>query len=129
MGFVCASARIDMEYQTRDGWIKGDKDIASCYIFPRDIGIPTNKELEYAKQQRKGVGQLREEILGLQKVCGQMREIEIAKFLRESASDLMKQYRGWDMAIKWSEGDAWDVSEDIGPFVHCAFYAMSYMQP
>lgn len=66
-------------------------------------------------------------MLGLQKACGRT-DIDGARFFSREASDLMKQYRGWDCAIAWIEGkpgmDSWRhelVAEPIAPYVDRAF--------
>ena len=115
-------------------WIKADKGYPdtgkpSYYttfgiVMSDDTSL--GRHIEYMKEQRKKAGQLREEMLGYQKVCGQQKDIETARFFREIASDLMKEYRGWDSAIIIIEGDGdWKhghVTEPIAPYVDMAFH-------
>jgi hypothetical protein len=86
------------------------------------------RNIDYAKQQRKEIGQLREEFLGYQKLCGQQKDIDTTRYFRDECAELMKQYRGWDSAIKIIEGDNdyWHshVSEQIAPYVDRAFGLM-----
>ena len=88
------------------------------------------RNIEYGKAHRKKIGQYREEFLKFQKECGQRKDIETARFFRDKAAELMKQYRGFDLAIKIIEGgDDWKhnhVSEQIAPYVDAAFAIMDY---
>lgn len=85
--------------------------------------------IEYAKQKRKEAGQLRELLLNAQKECGKRKDIEGARYFRDMAAEYMKEYRGWDSAIKIVLEDANDwthshVSEPIAPYVDRSFMAM-----
>jgi hypothetical protein len=89
--------------------------------------------IEYAKEQRKQIGQLREHIVSAQKQCGKERDIDGARSLSDIAADLMKQYRGWDGAINIIEGDNdfWHghVAEPIAPYVDRAFAFIELYEP
>lgn len=86
------------------------------------------RNIEYAKAQRKEIGQIRESIVAMQKEAGKDKNIRLARDLSEIGSDLLKQYRGWDAAIKIIEGDndCWHnhVAEPIADYVDQAFYFM-----
>lgn len=87
------------------------------------------RNIQYAKERRRLIGQLREETLSYQKECGNRKDIDGARFFREVASDLMKQYRGWEGAIKIIEDDVNNythshVSEAIAPYVDRALKFM-----
>lgn len=126
-------------------WVEGYKEEPSHYtwnmkihrdvdgwgnwgLFSLSDDTVLGKNIEYAKNQRKLIGQHREELLAFQKECGQHRDIETARFFREEAAEAMKQYRGWDCAIKIIEGDNdWKhgcVTEPIAPYVDRALEFM-----
>lgn len=114
-------------------WIEGNKENPSYYAWPKGLSDDTvlGRNIEYAKSQRKIIGQLREEIIGFQKACDR-NDIEGARFFSVQAADLMKQYRGWDGAIKVIE-DEYDwmhrhISEQIAPYVDQAFLFMEYLE-
>lgn len=100
------------------------------YVWPAVLSDDTvcGKHVEYAKHQRKLIGQHREELLRYQKECGKQKDIETARFFREEASEAMKQYRGWDSAIKVIEDENdyrhQHISEQIAPYVDMALAFM-----
>lgn len=90
--------------------------------------------LDYAKSQRKKIGQIRESVIATQKQCGKDRDIENARFLSDMGADLMKQYRGWNAGIKMIEDEEFtkwpriDISEQIAPYVDRAFDFMGLQE-
>lgn len=104
-------------------WIPGYKSEPSKYVIPCSIACFTEVEIEYAKQQRKEVAQIRELMLQAQKTCTE--DKESAKYFKDAAADYLKQYRGWDYAIAWAEGNmSKEMSESIAPYADRAFWIM-----
>lgn len=92
------------------------------------------EHIEFAKIKRKESAQLREVFLSYQKTCGQQGNRDTARYFREEAAEQMKIFRGFDLAIKWMEGDYgmdnWRyplASEAISPYIDRAFIAIDYM--
>lgn len=113
-------------------WIKHINppgEVPAHYKMPISLSDDTvlGRNNEYAKEQRKKCGQLREELLKLQKECEQEKNIEAAKFCRNEAAEILKQFRGWDGAIKViEENDFWHkcIAEQIAAYVDRAFVFM-----
>lgn len=105
-------------------------ELPAHYKWPQVLSDDTvlGRNIEYAKTKRKESGQFREQLLKFQKECGQRKDMETARFFREEASEAMKQFRGWDAAIKIIEGDNdfWHhhISEHIAPYVDSALNMM-----
>lgn len=99
-------------------------------VLPDAVLLGHKYLMEYAKGQRKEIGQIREMIIIEQKRCGEKGEIQNARFLSDIGADLMKQYRGWDAAIKLIVDEKFTkwphpgISEQITPYVDEAFYFM-----
>lgn len=114
-------------------WIPYQKppgEVPAHYEWPLVLSDDTvlGRNNEYAKEQRRAIGRFREELLKYQKECGQRKDMETARFFRDEASETMKQFRGWEGAIKVIE-DANDwlhshVAEQIAPYVDRAFALM-----
>lgn len=110
-------------------WIAGDKDEPSYYTWPAVLSDDTvlGKNVGFAKLQRKLIGQIREEIISYQKSCGK-NNIEGSRYFGKESAELMKQYRGWDGAIKVIEDENdWmhrHISQQIAPYVDRAFALM-----
>lgn len=106
----------------------------SHYKWPQVLSDDTvlGRNIDHAKEQRKEIGQIREGIVACQKEAGKDKNIKFARDLSEISSDLLKQYRGWDAAIKIIEGDNdhWHghVAEPIAPYVDRAFAFMELSQ-
>lgn len=115
-------------------WYKSpDIDIEpSRYICPKVLSDDTvlGRNISYAKQQRKELGQLRELLLVVQKEVGRS-DRDAARYLGQLSADIMKQWRGFDCAIRIVEGDEgcadWrmtKVQEEIAPYVDASFYSI-----
>lgn len=117
-------------------WVKAhyqypDTGWPAHYEWPRVLNDDTilDRNTDHAKEQRRKAGQLREEILGYQNECGKRKDIEGARYFRDVASELMKEYRGWEGAIKLMDDNDWKhghISEQIAPYVDRALYSMDY---
>lgn len=115
-------------------WVKLSDDDSFCAEYRTPIfGDHVLNEYENAKIWRKYWGQFREFLIKTQGECGKQKDFDTARYYREEASYAMKQYRGWDAAIKWIEGDVsmtWpatkNVSEEIAPYVDRAFAYLDY---
>lgn len=96
-------------------------------VLPDCVVLGEPEIIEYAKDRRKEISQIRESLLPVQKECGKNKDIENARFISELCADLMKQYRGWDAAIKMiedAEFTKWPrpgIAEQIAPYVDRAF--------
>ncbi len=115
-------------------WCIGAEDGSYPALYSRPSGLPdcvilgTPEIMERAKAERKEVGQIRESVLATQKAIGR-EDRDGARYLSELASDLLKQYRGWDAAIGIMEGREgyhdWrktKIQEEIAPYVDRAFW-------
>lgn len=115
-------------------WVKAhdkypDTGWPAHYEWPSILSDETvlDRNTEYAREKRKKVGQLREEMLGYQNECGKRKDIEGARYFRNVAAELMKEYRGWEGAIKLMGDNDWKhshISELIAPFVDMALTEM-----
>lgn len=112
-------------------WIKEyDRAYYSCPLVLSD-DVWKLIYIWYPKDQRKAAGQLREEMLGYQKICEKLKDFDTARYFREASSELMKQYRGWESAIKIIQGDGDDywhshVSEPIAPYIDRSLEAIDF---
>jgi hypothetical protein len=117
-------------------WNKGNTppgETPAHYEWPRVLSDDTvlGRNIEYAKQRRKELGQLREELLKAQTICGENKDIEFARYFREEAARVMKEYRGFDSAIKMIDESNWlhpHISEQIAPYVDMAFEQMDQLR-
>ena len=112
----------DIEYETG-----AFDDIIQHYEIPRSYC--TLDTGDYARSKRKIIGQEREEILRFQSACRKQKDMDGARYFRDVAAELQKQYRAWDFCVKWLEGDNinWrheQVSEAIAPYCDRAFSDM-----
>lgn len=99
------------------------------YVWPAVVTDATvlNHNTEYARRKRKECGQLREEMLCYQNECGKRKDIEGARYFRGMAAELMKEYRGWEGAIKLMDDTDWKhshISEQIAAYVDRALSLM-----
>lgn len=99
-------------------------------VLPDCVVLGHPHIIEYARQQRKDVVLIRESLIATQKAIGR-EDREGARYLADMASDLLKQYRGWDAAIGIIEGKEgyhdWrkqKIQKEIAPFVDRAFHFM-----
>jgi hypothetical protein len=113
-------------------WIEATRppgEVPAHYEWPSPLSDETilGKNIEYAQQKRKELGQLREGLLNAQNVCGKNKDIEWARYFREEAARVMKEYRGWDGAIKMIDDNDWmhrHITDQIAPYVDEALYFM-----
>lgn len=97
------------------------------YIVPTVQPSYSLDDIEFAKKRRRETGQLREELLTYQEFCGKNKDYDGARYFKEIANELLKEYRGWDGAIIWIETSKSDnISEQIAPYVDNAFDVILY---
>lgn len=121
-------------------WIRDNSDDPEMYgwpaILPDEVVCGHNNIMQYAKQKRKETGQLREEFTNRQKKLSKDivknrlpvvidKNKILARYYGQLCADLMKEYRGWDAAIKLMDGAmVWpytNISEQIALYVDRAF--------
>lgn len=80
-------------------------------------------DMSYAKENRAALARDKETMDKYQKQFGRD-DREMARFFGEQASELLKEYRGWDLAIRWLNGEeavyCWRspaVSDKIAPYL------------
>lgn len=103
-------------------WVKHCKDDPAYYCVPHaEDDMILGRALSVLYSKRKELGQLREYLLSIQKEIGK-NDRENAKYLSEVCKDLLKEFRGFDLAILWIEtSDKSRISEEIAPYVDQAF--------
>jgi hypothetical protein len=111
-------------------WYKStNPNWASEYRFPKVISDDTmlGRNIHIAKAKRAETMREREAILKGQKELAEMKDYVAAKWVGGVASDLLKQYRGWDACIKLIEmNEDVQISEQIAPYVDRAFNFLTF---
>jgi hypothetical protein len=105
-------------------WIQKTDLTPAHYRVPSWLYIPSSTQVDAAKQLRKEATQHREYALEQQKAAAKEKNFEIAKHFSLVAAEVLKEYRGYDLAIRWIEGDTTmqeHVSEPIAVYVDRAF--------
>ncbi len=108
-------------------WIKHIENYPPHYGWVHSVSDDTwlGRNIEHAVLKRRETGQTRELMLGYQKMCEQQKDYETARYFRSVASDLQKEYRGYDCAIRLiMEGKKDNISEEVAPYVDRAINAM-----
>lgn len=89
----------------------------------------TDKELEYAKSRRADCAKLRDECLQCQKNIGKLHP-DTGRFMRDTANELLKEFRGFDFVVKWITADVGYKEPVIGrelfPYVKMACNSIIY---
>jgi len=84
------------------------------------------RNIHIAKEKRAESMREREEILKIQKEFQKNKDYETAKWFSGMASEMLKEYRGWDACIKLIEGEDVQISEQIAPYVDRAFGFLTF---
>jgi hypothetical protein len=85
------------------------------------------RNIHIAKDKRAESMRDREEILKIQKEFQKNKDYETAKWFSGMASEMLKEYRGWDACIKLIEmNEDVQISEQIAPYVDRAFSFLTF---
>lgn len=114
-------------------WKYGYRDNPNHYVWPDGLSddVVLGRKIQIAMDKRKEVAQIREQLLATQRAIGRD-DREGARYLSELASDMLKQYRGYDAAIKmitdakFTEWPRPMIQEEIASYVDRAFDVMEY---
>jgi hypothetical protein len=110
-------------------WCKStNPNWASEYKFPKVISDETmlGRNIHIAKDKRAETMREREAILKGQKELAEMKDYVAAKWVGGVASEMLKEYRGWDACIKLIEGEDVQIAEQIAPYVDIAFSYLTF---
>lgn len=88
----------------------------------------TDAEYRYAVKKRAELTALREKLLRDKSDLEKIKDFTTCKYIGQLCAEILKEQRGWDLCVKWIEGDpdvySWRssrVQKEIAPYLDAAF--------